>query len=82
MCGAICYVKYNEDGDKIRISGFCPCCSDVDYLKRRISEELGIKLEFQELSLNGKIFEDDSKSLESYGVTSGCEIKLKIKKKK
>ena len=81
MCGANCYVKYNEDGDKIRIDGFCPCCSDVAFLKRCISWELGIKPEYQELSLNGKIFEDD-KNLESYGFTLGCKIKLKIKKKK
>ena len=82
MCGLSCYIIYNEDRDKIIIDRFCPCCCDVAYLKGRISEELGIKPECQELSLNGKIFEDDSKSLESCGVTSGCEIKLKIKKKK
>ena len=80
--GASCYVKYNEKGYKIRIDRFCPCCSNVIYLKERIQGILGIRPEFQELSLNGKVFENNRASLESYGVTGGEEIKLTIKMSK
>ena len=74
------YVIYNEIGDRIGIDGLCPCCSDIDSLKEIIQKELGLKPEFQELSLNGKIFKDNSASLESYGITDGSKVKLKIKK--
>ena len=77
-----CYVLYNEDGDKIIIDQFCPCCSDVSYLKGRITHELDIRSKYQELNINGKIFEDNSKKLINYEVISESEIKLKIKMKK
>jgi len=77
--GTFCYVKYNEKGDKIRIDQICPSSSDVIYLKERIQGVFGIKPEFQELSLNGKVFENNSASLESYGVKGGEGIKLTIK---
>ena len=82
LAGVSCYVIYNEKGDKIRIDRFCPCCSDVIYLKERIQGILGIKPEFQELSLNGKIFDNNKASLESYGITGGNEVKLTIKMNK
>ena len=65
-----CYVLYNEDGDKIIIDQFCPYCSDVSYLKGRITYELDIRPKYQELNINGKIFVDNSKKLISYGVIS------------
>ena len=77
--GVFCYVKYNEEGDKIRIDRICPGSSNVIYLKERIQGVLGIRPEFQKLSLNGKVFENNSASLESYGVNGGEEIKLTIK---
>jgi hypothetical protein len=61
------------------IDNFCPCCGDVSYLKSRIQEKIGIEPECQELSLNGKIFDKDSQSLDSYGVMDGCIIKLNKK---
>ena len=76
MAGIDCYVVCNETGEKITISNFCPCCSDVLFLKNRIMEITGIRPECQELSLNGKIFDEDSKSLNSYGVSEECIIKL------
>ncbi len=80
LAGISCYVVYNGDKDKIRIDNFCPCCCDVSYLKNRIYEKLGVKKEFQELSLNGKIFDDDKKSLSFYGVGETREpVKLIIK---
>ena len=79
LAGISCYVIYNEKGDKIRIDRFCPCCSDVAYLKERIHNILGIKPEFQELSLNGKIFENNKANLESYGISGGENVKLTIK---
>ena len=82
IAGVSCYVIYNEKGDKILIDRFCPCCSDVFYLKGRIQNILGIKPENQELSLNGQIFENDRASLKSYGVEGGNHVKLTIKMNK
>ena len=77
--GITCYIIYNEKGDRFEISGFCSCCSDVNYLKKEIQNKLGLKPEFQELSLNGKIFENNTESLSNYGVEDGSEVKLIIK---
>ena len=79
MAGIDCYVVCNETGEKITISNFCPCCSDVLFLKNRIMELTGIRPECQELSLNGTIFDENSKSLNSYGVTEECIINLSKK---
>ena len=77
--GVFFYVIYNDEGDKIMIDGICPCCSNVDYLKKKIEEQLGINPESQELSLNGKFFEDNSASLASYGIDDRSQVKLTIK---
>ena len=42
-------------------------------------ELTGIRPECQELSLNGTIFDENSKSLNSYGVTEECIINLSKK---
>ena len=75
-CNVIC-----DDGKKIKIKNFCSCCCDVKYLKDRIREKIGIEPEYQELSLNGIIFENDRKSLSDYGIEAGSKVKLIIKKK-
>ena len=77
--GITCYIIYNEKGDKFEISGFCPCCCDVNYLKENIQNKIGLKPEFQELSLNGRIFENNTESLRNYGIEDGSEVKLIIK---
>ena len=79
LAGVSCYVIYNENGDKIRIDRLCTCCCDVINFKERIQDKLGIKPEFQELSFNGKIFENIDASLESYGIKGGDTLKLTIK---
>ena len=79
MVGVSCYVIYNENGDKIRIDRLCTCCCYVINFKKRIQDKLGIKPEFQELSFNGKIFENIDASLESYGIKDGDTLKLTIK---
>ena len=75
--GSNCYIIYGE-GQKLQIGGYCSCCSDTLYLKKRIENELGIDIEHQELIVDGKIM-DDIKNLESYGVYRGKEVKLIIK---
>ena len=78
--GTSCYVIYNEEGDKIEIDGLCCCCTSIKLIKESIQKTLGVLPEFQELSFNGKICDDNSATLKSYGITGGSEIKLKIKK--
>ena len=74
--GTYCYIIY--DGDKkLKIGGYCSCCSNTLFLKERIQKELGIEPKFQLLKVDGKIMEDD-KSLESYGVKGGKEVELSI----
>ena len=75
------YVIYNEIGDKLDISIYdlCPCCHDVNQLKNKINEILGIKPQFQELNLDGYILKDNKVKLKDYGITSGAEIKLLLK---
>ena len=72
---------YNEIGDKldINVKDFCPCCHDVNQLKNKITEILGIKPQFQELSLDGEILKDNSAKISEYGVSKESEIKLIIK---
>ena len=74
-----CYVIYNENGDKLRIDRLCTCCCVVNTFKERIQDKLGIKPEFQELSFNGKILENNNARLESYGIKGGDTLKLTIK---
>ena len=40
--GTYCYIVYGE-GKKIKIGGYCSCCSNTLFLKVRIKGELGIR---------------------------------------
>ena len=71
-----CYIIYDE-GKKLKISGYCPCCCPTLWLKEKIKRELGIEPKYQQLTIDGKIMKDDDR-LESYGITNGKEIKLSI----
>ena len=75
--GTYCYILYGE-GKKLKIEGFCDCCSNTLYLKEKISKELGIDVKYQELKVDGKIMDDNS-NLNSYGVSGGKEVELIIK---
>ena len=75
--GTYCYILYGE-GKKLKIEGFCDCCSNTLYLKEKISKELGIDVKYQELKVDGKIMDDNS-NLNSYGVSDGKEVELIIK---
>ena len=72
-----CYIIY-DDGKRLKISRFCACCCDTLYLKKKIEKKLGIEIKYQELTVDGKIMEDNEK-LEKYGVYGGKEVQLKIK---
>ena len=72
-----CYIIYDE-GKRLKIKRYCPCCSNTLYLKERIKEELGIDTKFQQLIVDGKIMKDTD-SLEKSGLSkNGKEIKLNI----
>ena len=78
--GTYCYIVYGE-GKKIKIGGYCSCCSccsNTLFLKMRIKGELGIDIKYQELKVDGKIM-DDNNSLNSYGVSNGKGVELSIK---
>ena len=75
--GTCCYIIY-DDGKRLKIRGYCPCCCDTLYLKEKIEKELGIEIKYQELTVDGKIMEDNEK-LEKNGVSGGKEVQLKIK---
>ena len=76
MCPC-CYIIY-DDGKRLKISGYCACCSNTLYLKENIKKELGIEIKYQELTVDGKIMEDNER-LEKNGVFGGKEVQLKIK---
>ena len=68
----------NIDGQKTRMA-IC-ICGNVKHIKEQINEKLGIKPEFQELSLNGKLLDDEKVTTES--LLSGLSypmLDLKIK---
>ena len=75
--GTDCYIIY-DDGKSLKISGYCDCCCDTLYLKKNIEKELGIEIKYQELTVDGKIMEDNER-LEKYGVSRGKEVQLEIK---
>ena len=65
---------------KIRHNSFCFKCNSISSLKNEIMREIGLKVELQELTLNGVVL-DDSKKLDYYcplGGENGKEIQLKI----
>ena len=71
----------NIDGQKTKMD-IC-ICVDVKHIKEQINEKLGIKPEFQELSLNGKILDDET--VKTKALISGFssypvfDLKIKIK---
>ena len=72
--GTWCYIIYDE-GKKLEINGYCDCCCDTIWLKKRIEEELGIETKYQILTVDGKIMKDNE-SLRSNGVCHGKEVNL------
>ena len=65
---------------KIHHNSFCFECNSISSLKDEIMREIGLKVELQELTLNGVVL-DDSKKLDYYcplGGENGKEIQLKI----
>ena len=59
---------------------FCFYCKDISSLKNEIMRKIGLKVELQELTINGVVL-DDSKKLDYYCPEigeSGKEIQLKI----
>lgn len=51
-------------------------CGNVKHIKEQIGKELGIKPEFQQLSLEGKILDDDSVTTKSLGLKPYSIIEL------
>ena len=51
-------------------------CGNVKHIKEQIGEKLGIKPEFQQLSLEGKILDDDSVTTKSLGLKPYSIIEL------
>ena len=68
------YVESN--GNKIELK-LC-LCRKVLQLKEAIEKIIGLKPEFQELSLNGQIFNKDNDELSSLGLKENSIIELKI----
>ena len=71
-----CYIIY-DNNKKLKLDQICFDCCTTLYLKNKIRDELNIDNQFQQLSMNGKIFKDNEK-LKINGVCSGTEIELKI----
>ena len=71
-----CYIIY-DNNKKLKLDQICFDCCTTLYLKNKIRNELNIDNQFQQLSMNGKIFKDNEK-LKINGVCSGTEIELKI----
>ncbi len=71
-----CYIIY-DNNKKLKLDQICFDCCTTLYLKNQITNELKIDNQFQQLSMNGKIFKDNEK-LETNGVCNGTEIELKI----
>ena len=70
-----CYIVYDNDL-KFKIGGICACCCNILYLKEQIKEILDIEPQFQQLSVDGKILQDDE-SLGLWG--NGREVQLTLK---
>ena len=69
------YVNINGEKTKITIC----MCGNVMNIKKGIQEKLGIKPEFQELSFNGKLLNDESIQIYTLGLKQFSVIDLKIK---
>ena len=70
-------VTYDE-GEKLYFDcgpRFCLCCHDTLWLKKEIKERIGIDVKNQQLSVDGKIMEDNE-SFSDNKITNGTEIKL------
>ena len=75
--GTYCYIVYDND-QKIKIDRYCSCCCNTFYLKEQIKEILDIEPQFQQLSVDGKILQDNE-SLASNGINNGREVQLTLK---
>ena len=70
-------IYVNIDGQKHKM-GIC-ICGNVKHIKEQINEKIGIKPEFQELSFNGKILDDEKVRTKDLGLNSFSIINLKLK---
>ena len=70
------YVTYDE-GETMHFGGprFCTCCHNILWLKEEIKQRIGLDINNQQLSKDGKILEDNQ-SIADCEITSGIEIKL------
>ena len=75
--GTYCYIVY-DNGQKLKIDGYCSCCCNTLFLKDQIKKLLNIEQKYQELRVDGKILKD-SESLKSNGIFNGREVELIIK---
>ena len=66
------YVNVNGNITYMRIC----ICGNVKHIKEQIQDKLGIKAEFQQLSLEGKILDDDSVTTKSLGLKPYSIIEL------
>ena len=72
-----CYIVYGDD-KKLKIEGYSDINNNILYLKKRIEEDLGIKVEHQELIFKGKVLQDNETIL-SNNIKVADEIQLKLK---
>ena len=70
-------IYVNIYGKKTRIT-ICSC-GNVKNIKEGIQNKLGIKPEFQELSFNGKLLNDESVNINTLGLKNFSVIDLRIK---
>ena len=77
LAGTYCYIVYDNE-QKIKIDRYCSCCCNTFYLKEQIKKILDIEPQFQQLSVDGKILQDNE-SLASNGINDGREIQLTLK---
>ena len=76
--GEYCYIIY-DNGKQLEINNYCPCCTNTLYLKETIKKELGIDEKYQELTVDGKILQDNE-ILNNYKIFGGKKVHLQIKR--
>ena len=73
----LCTICVNIDGEITQMP-IC-ICGDVKHIKEQIRDKLQIEPEFQELSLDGKILDDDNVKTKSLNLIPNALIDLKVK---
>ena len=73
----LCTICVNIDGEITQMP-IC-ICGDVKHIKEQIRDKLKIEPEFQELSLDGKILDDDNVKTKSLNLIPYALIDLKVK---